>query len=134
MKSAKKSVRVTVRINSLANQRMMAVADDLKLNKSRLLCYLIDCFLCAYDTRLLSKFSPIAPEYITEVFQIKENKKDVERALAVIQRYKADRAKKPVGRQSRDNVTIEDEVRQMFAECEDKGKELVFGNDINRRY
>ena len=113
MKEAdKKNIRVTVRLDKLTKQRLLAMAKRGNLTLSGFLLFVVRCFLFAYDDKVLTKVSPIPPGDLKELFEINRHN----------EKSKAN------------GNSFEQEIKQMFSELQEDGAKMAFDGDINKRF
>lgn len=115
--------KVAARI-SLANyERLVKIAHTYNFRTvNDLLSYLVYCFLRAADGGN-DELMYSMPEDILSLFPVDEDIHDVQVALARVKRSRIKRAK----------PKVEDEIGEMFRECENKGGSLEFAHSIRER-
>lgn len=115
--------KVAARI-SLANyERLTKIAHTYNFRTvNDLLSYLVYCFLRAADGGN-DELMYSMPEDILSLFPVDEDIHDVQVALARVKRSRIKRTK----------PKVEDEIGEMFRECEGKGGSLEFAHSIRER-
>lgn len=115
--------KVAARISTANYDRLTTIAHEYNFRTvNDLLSYLVFCFLRAVDDGN-DELVYSMPEDILSLFPVNEDIHDVQVALAKVKRQRTRRVK---GKE-------EDEIGQMFDECEELGAHLEFAHNIRER-
>lgn len=128
IKGQYKKIRLTTRVDEFTQNRLNAVAEFLNVKKSRLLNYIIFAFLRGYDREVSGKYSPIPTDLLLDFFQVEKDYAKIKKSIQIINEREA-QEKNKIKEQN-----LEVEIKDIFSECEEKGKELQFTDDIKKRF
>jgi hypothetical protein len=128
----KKRHKIISRVSEIDYQRLERIAKTYGFRSVYgLQIYVVHCFLRVVDP-LGDKSDEVLPEELIRMFPIRNDAKDVYRAIRKV-RYR--RRRKPESPElfDRKEDPIHDEISELFSEEEDRGRSIEFSDNLRKR-